>query len=129
MEWGSFVETVQQEQYEVARYGWVGDYPDPNTFLDLWVTDNPQSNTNWSNKEYDALIKLASTTLDHEKRMQILRQAEEILARELPIIPIFFYTSAEMAKKDIIGFAPSAQDLHPLSVMRYRKDSTGGSKE
>ena len=120
MEWGSFIETVQQEQYEIARYGWVGDYPDPNTFLDLWVTDNPQSNTNWSNKEYDALIKSASQELDSTKRMELLRKAETILATELPIIPLYFYTSAELCKPEIEGFHPTAQDMHPLQSMRYR---------
>jgi oligopeptide transport system substrate-binding protein len=129
MEWGSFVETVQQEKYEISRYGWVGDYPDPNTFLDLWVTDNPQSNTNWSNLEYDGLIKAASSELDPERRMELLRQAETILATELPIVPIFFYTSAEMAKTNVEGFAPSAQDLHPLSVLRYRSDDAAPSKD
>lgn len=123
MEWGSFVETVQQEKYEMARYGWVGDYPDPNTFLDLWVSNNPQSNTNWNNPEYDRLIRGASRELVPEKRMEMLRQAESILATELPIVPIFFYTSAEMAKTNLEGFAPSAQDLHPLSILRYRDDT------
>lgn len=129
MEWGSFVETVQQEKYEMARYGWVGDYPDPNTFLDLWVTDNPQSNTNWSNPEYDALIKAAGSELDPKRRMELLRQAETILANELPVVPIFFYTSAEMAKTNIEGFAPSALDMHPLSVLRYRSDEPRPPKD
>ena len=128
MEWGSFLDTVQQEEYEMSRYGWVADYPDPNTFLDLWMTDNPQSNTNWSNKEYDGLIKAASMEFDPEKRMQILRQAEEIFVRELPIVPIFFYTSAEMAKTTVKGFAPSALDMHPLSVLRYH-DGTDRTTE
>ncbi|MEL6105206.1 MAG: peptide ABC transporter substrate-binding protein [Planctomycetota bacterium] len=128
MEWGSFIDTIQQEDYEMSRYGWVADYPDPNTFLDLWVTENPQSNTNWSNKEYDDLIKAAGMEFDAEKRMAILRQAEEIFVRELPIVPIFFYTSAEMAKTTIEGFAPSALDMHPLSVLRYR-DGTDRTTE
>ncbi|MEO1527322.1 MAG: peptide ABC transporter substrate-binding protein [Planctomycetota bacterium] len=128
MEWGSFLDTIQQEEYEMARYGWVGDYPDPNTFLDIWVTDNPQSNTNWSNEDYDALIKAASMEFDAEKRMAILREAEEIFVRELPIVPIFFYTSAEMAKTNIEGFAPSLLDMHPLSVLRYR-DGTDRTTE
>ncbi|KAA5541116.1 peptide ABC transporter substrate-binding protein [Roseiconus nitratireducens] len=129
MEWGSFIETVQMEQYQMARYGWVGDYPDPNTFLDLWVTGNPQSNTNWSNPEYDRLIEAAAKELDPATRMDLLRQAESILVTELPIIPIYFYTSAEMAKQNIEGFAPSAQDLHPLQVLRYRSKPSPESKE
>ena len=111
------------EQYQMARKAWVGDYPDPNTFLDMWVTDNPQSNTNWSNAEYDRLITQASTEQDPANRMAMLRNAETLLATELPVIPIYFYTSSELAKSNIDGFAPPAQDLHPLQVLRFRSDS------
>ncbi|WP_198953765.1 peptide ABC transporter substrate-binding protein [Rhodopirellula sp. MGV] len=127
MEWGSFTETVQMENYQMARYGWVGDYPDPNTFLDLWVTGNPQSNTNWSNKEYDRLIAESGEEQDPAKRLELLRQAEEILATELPVIPIYFYTSAEMCNPNVLNFAPTAQDLHPLSILRYADESTASN--
>ena len=120
MEWGSFQELVQQEKYEMARYGWIADYPDPNTFLDLWVTDGAQNNTNWSNPEYDRLIKEASAELDAEKRLDMLRQAEQIWVDEMPVIPIYFYTSTNLVDPRIEGFAPNAQELHPLQILRYK---------
>jgi len=119
MEWGSFLDKVQQTDYQVARAGWIADYPDPNTFLDMWMTDNPQNNTNWSNKEYDELIRSAARETDPAIRMDILRQAEQIWVDEMPVIPIYFYTSINVVKPNVKGFFPSAQDLHPLQLLRF----------
>ena len=54
----------QNLQYQVSRAGWIGDYLDPNTFLDMWTTDNPNNQTGWSNKEYDKLIADAAAERD-----------------------------------------------------------------
>jgi oligopeptide transport system substrate-binding protein len=119
MEWGSFLDKVQQTDYQIARAGWIADYPDPNTFLDMWMTGNPQNNTNWSNKEYDELIRSAARATDPAQRMDLLRQAEQIFIDELPVIPIYFYTSINVVKPNVKGFFPSAQDLHPLQLLRF----------
>lgn len=119
MEWGSFLDKVQQTDYQIARAGWIADYPDPNTFLDLWVTGGPQNNTNWSNADFDKLIEDAAKEGDPKKRLEILTQAEQIFVSELPAIPIYFYTSINIVKPSIKGFFPSAQDLHPLQLLRY----------
>ncbi len=121
MEWGSFLDKVQQTDYQIARAGWIGDYPDPNTFLDMWMTDNPQNNTNWSNAKYDELIRGAARETDPVARMDQLRQAEQIWVDELPAIPIYFYTSINIVKPNIKGFAPTAQDLHPLQLLRFEQ--------
>ena len=119
MEWGSFLDKVQQTDYQIARAGWIADYPDPNTFLDMWMTGNPQNNTNWSNKDYDELIRSAARETDPAKRMDLLRQAEQIWVDEMPVIPIYFYTSINVVKPNVKGFFPSAQDLHPLQLLRF----------
>ena len=48
-------------QYQVSRAGWIGDYLDPNTFFDMWTTDNRNNQTGWSNKKYDKLIADAAS--------------------------------------------------------------------
>lgn len=121
MEWGSFLDKTQQKDYDIARAGWIADYPDPNTFLDMWVTDGPQNSTNWSNKEYDQLIADSAREGDPAKRMKLLQRAEQIWVDEMPVIPIYFYTSINMVKPNVKGFFPSAQDLHPLNLLEYRK--------
>ena len=122
MEWGSYLDKRKQKDYEIARAGWIADYHDPNTFLDMWVTDGPQNDTNWSNKEYDALIYGAASESDPVKRLQMLSKAEQIFVDEMPVIPIYFYTSLNMVKTNVEGFFPSAQDLHPLQLLNFKDE-------
>ena len=84
-EWAVFLNTRQQGDYEIARHGWVGDYIDPMTFLDLWTTDGGNNDAGFSNARYDELIAAAKVETDSDKRNELLRQAEDILMDEMPI--------------------------------------------
>ncbi|MCJ7841128.1 peptide ABC transporter substrate-binding protein [Lederbergia sp. NSJ-179] len=93
--------------YEISRGGWSGDYVDPMTFADLWVTDGPFNDANWSNAEYDKQIDSAKTSMDQKVRMEAMHKAEEILMDEMPIIPIYFYTKPFTVKPHVKGiFTP-----------------------
>lgn len=91
-EWKVYLNSVTKLDYDIARAGWVGDYLDPNTFLDMFVTDGGNNNTGWSNNEYDQLIDKAGSTSDQAKRFEFFTKAENILVDKLPIMPIYFYT-------------------------------------
>ena len=91
-------------EYQMSRAGWVGDYVDPMTFMDLWVTDGAYNDADWSNKEYDQLIKTAKTSMDTETRMKAMHDAEKILMDEMPIVPIYFYTKPYVLKENVKGF-------------------------
>ncbi len=121
LEWGSYLDTVNQTDYEIARAGWIGDYPDPNTFLDMFKTGGENNETNWSSKEYDKLLQLAREETDPQKRAEHLAKAERILMDELPILPIYFYVSNNMVKPHVQGFYPNIQDVHPLDLIRIEK--------
>ncbi|MAV38364.1 MAG: peptide-binding protein [Planctomycetaceae bacterium] len=121
LEWGTFLDTLSQGDYMVARSGWIGDYPDPNTFLDMFVTGGANNETNWSNTRYDDLIQTAQVETDAEVRMGVLQQAEQLLMQELPIIPIYFYVSINMVNPRIEGFSANIQDIHPLHILRRKK--------
>jgi len=90
-------------EYDVSRAGWIGDYVDPMTFVDMFVTDGGQNDTGWGNKEYDRLISVAKSTMDQEVRMKAMRDAETILMDEMPIIPIYFYTKPFTQKPYLTG--------------------------
>jgi oligopeptide transport system substrate-binding protein len=100
-------------QYDIARYGWIGDYPDPATFLKMWVTNGGNNNTGWSNPEYDKLINDAQYA-DKTERLRLYQQAEQILMDELPIIPLYYYVSAGMTAPYVNGVFNNMQNLHPL---------------
>ena len=114
LEWQTHLATTRKMEYDVARAGWIGDYPDPNTFLDLFVTDGVQNETGWGNPDFDRLIDRATREPDAAKRMQILHEAEEIIMGELPVLPIYFYVSINLVKPYVNGFFSNSQDLHPL---------------
>ncbi len=117
-EWRTFLATLSQKDYEVARSGWIGDYPDPNTFLDMFVTDGANNQTNWSNARYDDLIEQAKFEPDYQKRLGLLTEAEQILMDEQPIIPIYFYVSKNLVQPHVLGFSSNVQDVHPLHILK-----------
>ncbi len=86
LDWPVFLDRVHNGEYEVAGMGWYGDYNDPMTFLDMWMTGSEMSDTGWSNKEYDELINKAKDSLDNEERLEYFKRAEEILLYEDAVI-------------------------------------------
>jgi len=106
-EWGVYLDDRSSLNYSVARAGWIGDYMDPNTFLDMWVTGGGNNDTGWSNKSYDALIAKAKATTDPKARMATLHAAEKILMADLPILPIYYYTNPVLLSKSIKNFYQS----------------------
>lgn len=90
--------------YQIMRAGWVGDYLDPMTFIDMFVTGGDNNETGYTNPKYDELVKAAKTEQDVKKREQLLHDAEKLLMADLPIMPIYYYTSVNAAKKDITGY-------------------------
>ncbi len=116
-EWGSYQDSIQQLKFVVARRAWVGDYLDPNTFADMYVTGGENNNTGFSKAEYDKIIADAAKEPDQLKRMQILESAERMLMDEMPIIPLYFYVSRNMVRPWVRGFYNNLQDTHPIQAI------------
>ena len=111
--------------FQISRAGWIGDYNDPNTFLDMWLTGGGNNMTGWSNSEYDQLIELAGRTIDTRERFEYFQQAEAILMDELPVIPIYFYVRNLLIHPSVKGWHPTILDHHPykfVSLMREGPD-------
>ena len=102
-EWAVFLNTRQQGDYQISRHGWIGDYVDPMTFLDMWVTGGGNNDCGFSNAEYDKLISDAKVETDAAKRTEMLRKAEDILMDEMPIIPIYYYTNVRAWNDNVKG--------------------------
>ncbi|MGL5066451.1 MAG: peptide ABC transporter substrate-binding protein [Sarcina sp.] len=102
-EWKVFQATRNQKNFQIARDGWIGDYVDAMTFLDLFVTDVGLNNPGYSNPEFDKLIHAAKAEPDVKKREKQLKDAEAILMKDMPIIPIYHYTQPKGIQKNIKG--------------------------
>ena len=92
----------QSGDYCMSLGGWSPDYNDAINFLDLWVTDGGNNDSFWSNAEYDELIAQATAEADVEVRQQYLFDAEEILAAEMPVIPLYWQCQNYSYNKDKI---------------------------
>lgn len=90
MEWKVYLSETQSGNFDIARAGWIGDYLDPNTFLDLWVTGGGNNRSGWSHPEYDRLIRAAAQAADRQTRFELFSQAEALLVEECPVIPVYF---------------------------------------
>lgn len=103
-DWNVFLESRKQGDYQIARNGWIADYNDPCSFLDMWYTDGGNNDAQYSNPEYDALIDQAKATSNQEERMAAFHAAEDILIEQDSVLaPIYFYTQPYMLADDIQG--------------------------
>lgn len=111
-EWKVYLASKQEGNFHIARMGWIGDYNDPMTFLDMWVKDGGNNNSGWHSSKYDSLINIASSISDTKKRAEVFYDAEKILLTELPIIPIYFYTNVYLIRPEVKGWYPNILNLH-----------------
>ena len=108
--------------YDVSRSTWIADYNDPNTFLDLFQSNNGNNRTGWKNARYDELMREANLQTDTGRRAQLLQQAETILVRdEVPIAPIYFYNGFNYYNPTRIqGIHSNPLDLHPINAIERK---------
>jgi ABC-type oligopeptide transport system substrate-binding subunit len=108
-EWKVYLKTLQATDFQLARMGWVGDYADPYTFLELLTKSNGNNHSNWSHPEYEALLRTANTTLDAAPRLATLLRAEALAMSQVPIIPLYVYTRSELVKPYLLGHVINPQ--------------------
>ncbi len=111
-EWKVYLDTQSNLAYDVSRSSWIADYADPNTFLDLFLSDGENNKTGWGDPEYDRLIKAAAGVIDVERRYRLLRRAESILLEQLPVLPIYYYVTQDIVAPRLGGFHHNPLDEH-----------------
>lgn len=125
MEWKQYLQFMgppPNNDVDTYRMGWIYDFPDAYNGLVLFTCNSGNNYTNWCNKKFDGLVEQASRTPDAEKRTALYKQAESILTGangDLPIMPIYWYTFANLVGTNVKGFFinPTGQyDLTKVSV-------------
>jgi oligopeptide transport system substrate-binding protein len=102
-EWKVYLDTQSTLNYDVSRSAWIGDYVDPNTFLDLFVTGGENNKTGWGDPRYDELIAAAKKEMDPAARYELFYRAEALLMEALPILPIYSYVTQNMVNPRMGG--------------------------
>lgn len=110
-----YLEGMKSLAYDIAGARWIGDYDDPNTYLDMYLTGGGNNQTGWSNATYDKLIAQAAATPDPAARFALFQQAEKLLLDEAPIAPVLFGARVQLVR-------PEVQNWHGnlLGVRRYQ---------
>ena len=121
-EWATFLNTRKEGNYSIARNGWLGDYNDPISFLDMWVSGSGNNDCQFGKGEhasyngyegktwaesYDAIIAEVKASSDANKRFELMHDAEDILMESGAICPIYYYTDIFMCSDKIDGFFAS----------------------
>jgi oligopeptide transport system substrate-binding protein len=123
MEWKTYLNYRSQLQYKgFARAGWVGDYMDPYTFLDLFSTATGDNGTGWFDQKYVELLRSANRQTDPAKRFALMAQAEKFLLDEQPVIPLYT-PSTDWAKKVYVkGMYANPVTLHAWKFVYIEHD-------
>ena len=130
-EWNTFLNTRKDGNYTIARNGWLGDYNDPISFLDMWITESGNNDcqlgkgehanvaiydldmTKWGGENvvdgtwaetYDVIIGMIKKDSDNAKRLEMMHAAEDLLMSTGTIVPIYYYTDLYMIDDSVKGF-------------------------
>ena len=122
-DWQVYLDSETRGNYHISRAGWIGDYADPNNFLDMLLTGGGNNRTGWGNTEYDALIAAAAKAVTNEERFKYFQQNEHILIEEAPVMPIYTYTKVYLIHPSVSGWEANILDQHP-----YKYVSLGGNE-
>jgi len=102
-EWAVFQDTRHQGNFQVARAGWIGDYEDPMTFLDLWTSYSGNNDAQWKVAAYDKVIE-DSKLANGAERDALLYEAEKMIMDDLIVMPIYYYTNPIAVKEHVQGW-------------------------
>ncbi|MDY0287599.1 MAG: peptide ABC transporter substrate-binding protein [Sphaerochaeta sp.] len=121
-EWQTYLSNRNQGNFTVARAGWVGDYPDPNTFLDMFLTGGGMNGGQYSNEVYDLLVNESARMEAGSDRMSVLKTAEIIMIdQDQALMPLYHYVTVNMVDTDTWGgWHTNVMDCHPPKAI-YRK--------
>ena len=95
-EWKTYLEDMNQLNFQIARAAWVGDYNDPMTFLDMFITGGANNNTGYANPKYDALVAKAKSLVEGTERNKLFKDIETMLMTDLPVVPIYTFTTNQL---------------------------------
>ena len=111
-EWKVFVNNRRMGVVtEVFRGGWIADFADPASFLDLFISENNLNYTFYGNSDFDMLMKSAQIS-SAGTRMEILAKAEARLMEDMPVIPLYYYVSRHLVRPEITGYVDNIRDVH-----------------
>lgn len=112
LSWPAYLAARRARDFEVARASWVGDFAEPENFLDLFSSGNPLNHSGWKNADFDALLSRASRAKTKSGRLKLLRDAEVLMTSRAPVMPIYFYSKVYLISPMLKNWDSNLLDYH-----------------
>lgn len=114
-EWKTYLKSTAAGEYELGRFGNIGNFPDPEAeFMSLFKCNAPHNRAQFCHPDFERLIALAEATADRKERLSLIRKAEEVLVAEAPVIPIYVYTQQQLKKPYVRDLVVNFSNKQPL---------------
>jgi oligopeptide transport system substrate-binding protein len=120
-EWKVFVHSRKSTKRQAFRSGWIADYADAMSFLELFTSKSRFNFYHFNNLAYDDLIEKITKTTDIISKKKLIEEAENILLHDIPVIPLYYYVSRHLVTNKLLGFEDNVADRH-LSKYLYMKE-------
>ncbi|MES2475517.1 MAG: peptide ABC transporter substrate-binding protein [Verrucomicrobiota bacterium] len=117
-EWTAYLVAMQDLDYDIGYGGWIGDYLDPLTFLEMWTPGNGNNNTGWESPQFVTLLQQSFQEVDSAKRFDLLHQAETILVEDTPILLVAWQARNYLVDPAVEGWNPLLLSNNPYQFMR-----------
>jgi oligopeptide transport system substrate-binding protein len=127
-EWKVMLKNVHDGNFQIARFGWIGDYNHPQTWLDTFLSYSPQNRTGWVDPEYDRMVKEAARTADPVLGIRKFREAEKRAVDAMVKLPLYFYTRSVLVKPWVKGFYPNPRNIHLAQWLWIDPDKTAANR-
>ena len=122
-DWKVYLDDENTGNFEISRGGWTGDYVDPNTFLDMWISGSQLNRTRWGDQRYDEyVLRRAPSARSREKRFSAFYEAEKLMMEEMPFIPIYTYSSHHFKHPSIQGMPSNVMNFYNFRYVWLDKD-------
>ena len=123
-EWTAYLLATQTLDYDIVASGWIGDFIDPLTFLEIWSPGNGNNNTGWDNKEFVEKLSESFQVTAPAARYDLLKQTETIMLNDAPIAPIAWRGKNYLLHPSVKGWYPLLLDSHPYNSVELVPQET-----
>ena len=120
-EWKTMLDTMHTHNFDAVRYAWIADYDDAATFLNNFRTGDSENTSQYSNPAYDEALKNAAKASDGVTRGKYYQQAEDLLAKDVPAVPVYHYVRTHLVKPWGGGFTPDKLGYYFTKDMYIKK--------
>ena len=122
-DFSSLMQDINRGDVQMFRSSWSADYDDPYTFAQYFEGDFGINLPHYRNPAYDALVNRAEARLNPARRLALLEEAERLMLRDQPVIPLYFYVSKHLVKPRVTGWYDNAMDVTYSRMLGLKGES------